>query len=295
MQISNARSGARILGLALAALAIAVPAALRRKAKDQHVQLLAINDLHGHLAPNTPGTVQTGCCNEVTATSGCRRLDAEDRAGGRHRLPRHAHQGRCAPTTEHLHRRRGRHDRRQPARLGALPRRADRRGAELDRLRRHRRGQPRVRRGRRRAAAHAVRQPARRQRLPPRRRLPGRARRSRARCTSTWPRTSSSPARTRRSSRPTRSRRSATRRSRFIGMTFEATPTVVTPSGVAGPRVPRRGRDRQRARDEAQARAEASSRSSCCSTRAARSGRRRRRLTRRRRRPATSTRTSTSA
>src|SRR5215213_2523882 len=70
MQISRARSGARILGLALAALAIAVPAA-QAKAKDQHVQLLAINDLHGHLAPDTPGTIQVGCCDVATnATTG---------------------------------------------------------------------------------------------------------------------------------------------------------------------------------------------------------------------------------
>ena len=62
MQISHARGGARILGLALAALAIAVPGAQAApKEKDQQVQLLAINDLHGHLAPNTPGTIQTGC------------------------------------------------------------------------------------------------------------------------------------------------------------------------------------------------------------------------------------------
>src|SRR4051812_5220550 len=33
--------------------------------RDTHVQLLAINDLHGHLAPNTPGTIQTGCCKPV--------------------------------------------------------------------------------------------------------------------------------------------------------------------------------------------------------------------------------------
>src|SRR4051794_33677711 len=66
MQISRARSGARILGLALAALAIAVPAAqAKEKAKEQHVQLLAINDLHGHLKPDTPGTIQVGCCNPV--------------------------------------------------------------------------------------------------------------------------------------------------------------------------------------------------------------------------------------
>ncbi|HEX5730591.1 bifunctional metallophosphatase/5'-nucleotidase [Microbacterium sp.] len=77
MQISHARSGARILGLALAALAIAVPGAQAKgksahkgKQKDQRVQLLAINDLHGHLAPDTPGTIQIGCCNPVRNTSG---------------------------------------------------------------------------------------------------------------------------------------------------------------------------------------------------------------------------------
>jgi 5'-nucleotidase len=37
------------------------------KQSDTHVQLLAINDLHGHLAPNTPGTIQVGCCNPVTS------------------------------------------------------------------------------------------------------------------------------------------------------------------------------------------------------------------------------------
>ena len=37
---------------------------------DTHVQLLAINDLHGHLAPNTPGTIQIGCCNPVFNSSG---------------------------------------------------------------------------------------------------------------------------------------------------------------------------------------------------------------------------------
>jgi 5'-nucleotidase len=35
------------------------------RGKDTTVQLLAINDLHGHLAPNTPGTIQVGCCNPV--------------------------------------------------------------------------------------------------------------------------------------------------------------------------------------------------------------------------------------
>src|SRR4051794_21434181 len=37
----------------------------RQKDRDAHVQLLAINDLHGHLAANTPGTIQTGCCRPV--------------------------------------------------------------------------------------------------------------------------------------------------------------------------------------------------------------------------------------
>jgi 5'-nucleotidase len=38
--------------------------------KETRVQLLAINDLHGHLAPNTPGTIQVGCCNPVLNSSG---------------------------------------------------------------------------------------------------------------------------------------------------------------------------------------------------------------------------------
>jgi 5'-nucleotidase len=38
--------------------------------KDVSLQLLAINDLHGHLAPNTPGTIQVGCCNPVLSQAG---------------------------------------------------------------------------------------------------------------------------------------------------------------------------------------------------------------------------------
>jgi len=34
------------------------------------VQLLAINDLHGHLQANTPGSIQVGCCNAVRDTAG---------------------------------------------------------------------------------------------------------------------------------------------------------------------------------------------------------------------------------
>jgi 5'-nucleotidase len=45
-------------------------AAAKSQDKDTHVQLLAINDLHGHLQPNTPGTIQVGCCNPVRNADG---------------------------------------------------------------------------------------------------------------------------------------------------------------------------------------------------------------------------------
>ena len=65
MDGSRARSGARIFGLALAALAIAAPSALadgrhghehdhgKHKHKDVDVQLLGLNDFHGALEPPT--------------------------------------------------------------------------------------------------------------------------------------------------------------------------------------------------------------------------------------------------
>jgi 5'-nucleotidase len=55
--------------IVLLALPGAAPAA-KPPEGDTHVQLLAINDLHGHLAPNTPGTIQTGCCNPTFNSSG---------------------------------------------------------------------------------------------------------------------------------------------------------------------------------------------------------------------------------
>ncbi len=74
MTSSRARRGARSFGLARTAVGLPVPAAqakpAKAKKKDQRVQLLAINDLHGHLAPDTPGTVQIGCCNPVRNSSG---------------------------------------------------------------------------------------------------------------------------------------------------------------------------------------------------------------------------------
>ena len=74
-------------------------------------------------------------------------------------------------TNRNIDRRLGRRPhRRQPAPVGAVPRRADDRGDEPDRPRLQRRRQPRVRRGRGRAPADAER------RLPPGRRLPRRRR-----------------------------------------------------------------------------------------------------------------------
>src|SRR5918997_230006 len=59
--------------LACLAAVLALPATAGAKPKPHKtvdVQLLAINDLHGHLAPNTPGTVQVGCCNPVLNSAG---------------------------------------------------------------------------------------------------------------------------------------------------------------------------------------------------------------------------------
>src|SRR5215212_9750935 len=56
--------------LACVAALLALPVTADAKPNDTQVQLLAINDLHGHLAPNTPGTIQVGCCNPVLNSSG---------------------------------------------------------------------------------------------------------------------------------------------------------------------------------------------------------------------------------
>jgi 5'-nucleotidase len=59
----------RYLAVAIGIAALASPslasAAPQAKDKDTHVQLLAINDFHGHLQPDTPGSIQVGCCNPV--------------------------------------------------------------------------------------------------------------------------------------------------------------------------------------------------------------------------------------
>ena len=69
--------------------AVAAPSALAaegpKKDNDTHVQLLAFNDFHGHLEPNTPGTIQVGCCDPVlTGTPPVRR------GGGPRPFPRAA-------------------------------------------------------------------------------------------------------------------------------------------------------------------------------------------------------------
>ena len=64
---------AALTAVLAAVLAVAAPNAFAAKGpkdNDTYVQLLAINDLHGHLAPNTPGTIQVGCCNPVVNSAG---------------------------------------------------------------------------------------------------------------------------------------------------------------------------------------------------------------------------------
>ena len=61
---------AALVALLAAALGITVPEALAAKGpkdKDTHVQLLAINDFHGHIQPNTPGTIRNSAGANVPA------------------------------------------------------------------------------------------------------------------------------------------------------------------------------------------------------------------------------------
>ena len=60
---------ALVVVLAFPAVASAGDGHGKDKPKRTHVQLLAINDLHGHMQPNTPGTIQVGCCNPVFNTA----------------------------------------------------------------------------------------------------------------------------------------------------------------------------------------------------------------------------------
>ena len=76
----------RLLTLAvlLVGLLAAVPMAVAApdpKDKDTHVQLLAINDFHGHLQPNTPGTIRY-CCEFDTNPAVNRNVVVTRAAGG---------------------------------------------------------------------------------------------------------------------------------------------------------------------------------------------------------------------
>jgi len=113
----------RVLAAAIAVVAMLVlpGVAAAKPQRDIQVQLLAINDLHGHLSPNTPGAIQVGCCDPVL-TSGVQTGWTQKvvPAGGIAFLATHIKTLRKAQP-EHDHRRRWRSDRREPARLGALP------------------------------------------------------------------------------------------------------------------------------------------------------------------------------
>jgi 5'-nucleotidase len=86
----------RILGLLAAVVAVLALPATAATAKDtgKHVQLLAINDFHGHLQPNTPGTIQVGCCAPVFNSSGTQTGWTQNTvpAGGAAYLARHIKQ-----------------------------------------------------------------------------------------------------------------------------------------------------------------------------------------------------------
>jgi 5'-nucleotidase len=56
--------------VALLVLFVLADGAAAKPHSDKHLQLLAINDLHGHLASNTPGTIQVGCCIPARNSAG---------------------------------------------------------------------------------------------------------------------------------------------------------------------------------------------------------------------------------
>ena len=161
MQISHARSGARILGLALAR-------ARHRGSDGTGGQ--AIEAIEGRSRPaaghqRLPRQPRAAHRQRRSHHGGSRRYG---RPRGRRRLPRQpaAHAAPAEP--QHPDRLGRRPDRRQPAAVGTVPRRADDRGHERDGPRPQRRRQPRVRRGRHGAPAHAERRLRPRQQLPQR-------------------------------------------------------------------------------------------------------------------------------
>ena len=127
----------------LAALAVAIVAAPGGLAKNEPkvkppklttVKLLAFNDFHGHLEAGTPGTISVGAHEP-----GDGRSRARERRSRRRRVLRHASEGARLGESRHVRRQRRRPDRRQPAPVGSVPRRADDRVHELRRSRHDRR------------------------------------------------------------------------------------------------------------------------------------------------------------
>ena len=208
----------------------------KRSRRPVKVQLLGINDFHGHLEPTTPGTIGRG---DAAA--------ARPRARGRRRVPGHARPDAQPPQPEHARGRGRRPRRRQPAAVGAVPRRADDRGDE------------------RRSGSTSTRSATTSStRAPPsccgssaaaatRATAAATARRSAARASASWPPTWSAGAPARPLFPPYAIRKLGGVRIGFIGMTLEGTPDIVPPSVLAGAPLPRRGGDRQPLRAAAEA------------------------------------------
>ena len=121
------------------------------------IQILSFNDFHGNLEPPA-GSSGRIVIDHAARRRRRQRVDVDvdtptpPGVGGVEYLATHLAQARAGPP-EHADRRRRRHRRRLAAAVGRVPRRADHRGDERARPRRHRRGQPRVRRGLQGAAA----------------------------------------------------------------------------------------------------------------------------------------------
>ena len=227
-----------LVALLLGLLAVAAPSTFaagpKQKDNDTHVQLLAINDFHGNLEPpaGSSGRIATSptaspsmpaAPSTSPRTSSTLAQENPNTVDGRRRRP----------------------DRRQPAALGALPRRADDRGDERDGLDVTGVGNHEFDEGRRRAPAHAER------RLPSRSTaartatpffgvalpVPGRERALRRHADTILP--------------AYEIKKFGNAKIAFIGLTLEGTPLIVTPAGVAGLEFAREVADGQQARHDA--------------------------------------------
>jgi 2',3'-cyclic-nucleotide 2'-phosphodiesterase (5'-nucleotidase family) len=146
-----------VLVAAACALLVLAPASFATQPKDNdtHVQLLAINDFHGNLEPNTPGTIRY-CCEVDTNPAVNAPVVVTRPAGGVEYLATEIKSLRDRNSNTITV---GAGDMigASPLDLRAVPRRAGRRGAERDRPAGDRSRQPRVRRRDPRAVPDAVR------------------------------------------------------------------------------------------------------------------------------------------